>query len=250
MKKLLPLILLLVVLTSGFYFYSKNRLANLVIESQSISEGSEKDKYTLEASYPVIEKGIPKKSIDAINPVVASWAKERVQNAQKEFQELAKDPIAVPEHATLSYVSQYKENHDFRFAPYVNIKFENYSYSGGAHGGTSITTFVFDARSGKQIKLDDVFIGEYLGRLSETAFIEIKKLDPELEIYTFTEDGLRGTADNFSAWEITPNGFHLTFGDYQIGPYAAGRPEITIAWKELSQILKSEFIQTLNLSQK
>ncbi|HYC34318.1 MAG TPA: DUF3298 domain-containing protein, partial [Candidatus Paceibacterota bacterium] len=226
----------------------KNRLSNLAIKSDQISLGSVEEEYTIEASYPVIKKGIPKKSIDAINPVISAWAKERAESAQKDFLELVKNEIAVPEHATLSYVSQYKESHDFKFAPYINFKFDNYVYAGGAHGGTSITTLVFDARTGRQMKIEDIFIGEYLDQLSEAAFVEVKKLDPEFKIYTFTEDGLRPIAENFSAWEITPAGFRLTFGDYQIGPYTAGRPEITIAWKELSQVLKSEFIGTLNLA--
>lgn len=249
MKKGFSILLILILAVAGYlYFHTPAKLTELVIKTKNVSLGSEAEKYTLEENYPAIERGIPVKALEKINTTVAAWANESIEKGKTEFNELLKDPIAVPEYAALSFLLQYKTSYDFSFAPYINIKFENYYYTGGAHGTTLVKTFIFNALTGEQVTFDSIFNENPLEKLSSYALLEIKKIDPELETYTFTEDGLKPMAENFSTPEVTPLGLRFTFGDYQVGPYSAGRPEITVGWSALMPLLKSEFKDALHFS--
>jgi hypothetical protein len=248
-KKLIPLIIILGLLGYGAYYISiSNKLSEPVVENKQISYGSEEEKYTIIADYPVIQGGIPKIAMKNINESVYSWAASSAEISHSEFQEIAKDPIAVPDHATLSYVSQYKTKQDFNFAPYINFQFDTYTYTGGAHGITGISTLVFNASNGKLMTENDIFEDGYLEELSQLSLIEIRKIDPDLETYIFAESGLKPVLENFAAWQIMPEGLKITFGHYQIGPYTVGSPEVTLTWQSLSSVLKPEFINALKLA--
>ena len=43
-------------------------------------------------------------------------------------------------------------------------------------------------------------------------------------------------------WYLSPEGFHMLFDVYQIGPYAAGNINVTVPWEKLSGIIKSEYM--------
>lgn len=49
--------------------------------------------------------------------------------------------------------------------------------------------------------------------------------------------GTEPTADNYAAWAITPGGLEITFGQYQVAPYATGMPVVTIPVTHLAGLI-------------
>ncbi len=50
-------------------------------------------------------------------------------------------------------------------------------------------------------------------------------------------DALQGP-DAFLAWMINDYGLTIQFNSYLIGPYAIGRPEVTLSWDDISAFFK------------
>jgi hypothetical protein len=121
---------------------------------------------------------------------------------------------------------------------------EEYEFTGGAHGGTSITPFMFD-ESGKQLVLKDLFIPDstYLETIADLARPRLKARLEENGMYAddmFTP-GTEPTEENYAVFSLSDAGITFTFGQYQVAPYAAGMQEVTIPFAELNDILSKEY---------
>jgi hypothetical protein len=247
MKKVLLLIFLGVLFLSIFVYKNKKTLDILEVREEKIEISGPEKKYAIQATYPIIINGIPKESLKIINDKIKSNTLHEVKRNEEEFNQLIKDLSDLPEYASFSYVSEYTQTSDFTKNPFINFIFENYHYSGGAHGGTQIQTFVFDGYSGREISFFDVFNENALLEISKKTSEEIKKIDPKLETYTFVEEGLAPVVSNFLHFTIEPKGIQFVFDDYQVGPYTSGRPVVTLEWKHITSLLQEEFIKNINI---
>jgi hypothetical protein len=245
MKKTLIIFLLLILGVVGFSVFRPEGLSTLIVENNKISK--EAKGYAIEASVPYITSGIPKKSKELINEFLKNEISKIVESEDIQFQEISKELESLPQYASLSSVSEFSEAHDFSHSPFINFKFEHYSYTGGAHGGTTIATYIFNAKTGIRLSWNDVFKENTLKELGEKIFIEMKEKDQNFSSYIFIEEGLSPNIENFKNFEILSGGIRFTFGDYQIGPYALGRPEVVLPYIKVKDILKEEFLLTLKI---
>ncbi len=117
---------------------------------------------------------------------------------------------------------------------------ETYIYGGGAHGGTSVTTYTYDA-SGKLISLDDVFEGDYLAVISPKAREYAYKNFSDVSQPTMIDPGTAQNKDNFSSWYLLDDAVVFIFNQYQIGPYALGTQEFPLPKSQVSTIIKPTF---------
>jgi hypothetical protein len=117
------------------------------------------------------------------------------------------------------------------------------TYEGGAHPNTNFSFNNFDLHSGKEIKLSDVFKGNYesvLNKIAEKKFRKLYKI-PEngnLEKAGFYfHNGVFKLNDNysFSRYAVT-----FQFNPYEVAAYALGAPEITIPYSEIRDIIKPD----------
>jgi hypothetical protein len=108
-------------------------------------------------------------------------------------------------------------------------------YYGAAHPNSGIQVLNFDLKTGALISLNDLFSPgsrKDLKKIVEKAFIKAWGG----EDWDFTpRSGDFNLSENFS---LERDGLHLYYNQYEIGPYAMGAPEVTIAWKEISKLLK------------
>jgi hypothetical protein len=110
--------------------------------------------------------------------------------------------------------------------------------AGAAHPTTALQTYSFNLADGHLYTLAELFKpgANYLGRLSELSRkllpIEIGNVQPELQ------DGTAPKPENFEGWALTPDGIEITFGQYQVGPYALGMPRILILASALSDLAR------------
>ncbi len=238
-KRHLGVLILCIVIAfvGGYVWQITHKLGVLIYSIEKISFGGEKDKYQIDAEYPQITSGISDIAKARINSELKRWATDGVEKAKSDFEGMLSDPGLTRSDLALTYVSKVAVKNDFKLLPFINISFETYTYSGGAHGITAINTFIYNANTGERINLDKVFVGDYLSWLSILSLDELKKVDPNLETYSFALDGTKPTADNFSIWTLEPDGFHIVFSDYQVGPYVVGRPEVIIPYTSLKNVL-------------
>jgi hypothetical protein len=109
--------------------------------------------------------------------------------------------------------------------------------AGAAHPDNSVTTFNLDLVAGRLLSLDDVFQpgSGYLAFLSQRS---VTQLDARFGDDAAARQGAGASADNFSAWSLTPTTFEITFGDSQVGPHAIGTPTVAIDLASLKPYLR------------
>ena len=126
----------------------------------------------------------------------------------------------------------------------LSLRMNAYSYpSGAAHGADVLNTFTFELASGRRLALADLFRpgSGYLDALATEARAQLNvtlagwETGPSMTTWLAT--GTEPTADNYAAWAITPGGLEITFGQYQVAPYAAGMPVVTIPIARLAAII-------------
>jgi hypothetical protein len=118
-----------------------------------------------------------------------------------------------------------------------SIKFDFYFYSdGAAHPGSYSITLNYDLNQGKELALADLFLPntDYLGAISNYCIAELSK-QPFFE--GAFADGAQPKLENYSRWNITPDGLMITFDNGQVGPYAAGPQQVVVPYAELKALI-------------
>ena len=113
--------------------------------------------------------------------------------------------------------------------------FSEYYGLGAAHGQHGISVINVDLKTGNQIKLKDVLVDNYksaLKALGKRKFLEQNGNDEGW----FLEDGQPFELPE--VFSITRKGITFTYQVYEIGPYAAGAPEVFLSIKDLGSLLK------------
>jgi len=134
-----------------------------------------------------------------------------------------------PYSCEYSYITRYdvKFNQDGK----LSIVMYDATYSGGAHGLEGLQTYNFNAKTGERISLKDIVS-------SESKFASITE---------YAKNYMRQHQDIFfeeKMWEdfavndqtqfyFTEGGIDLIFQQYDVAPYAAGHPTISIPSSEL-----------------
>jgi len=137
----------------------------------------------------------------------------------------------------------------------VSYVFKNYEFTGGAHGGTGLKTYTFNENG--LVDLATILNFTFQNNVAMTRLLE-SKLEGQLgELHNeeMLNEGLGlaflkadGTFDktksdgfdfrsNFDNFVILDEGIKFIFGQYQVGPYAAGMQEVTLKWDELAPYL-------------
>lgn len=132
----------------------------------------------------------------------------------------------------------------------TTLEVRGYTYTGGAHGGTSVTFINWDTKAGKNLKLGDIFISGYhdkLNAVAEKIFRGNEKLTDiaSLKDNYFFKDDKFALNENFS---ITPLGIKFLYNQYEIKPYAAGITELFIPYTQIKSLIQpntvvSQFIK-------
>ena len=106
-------------------------------------------------------------------------------------------------------------------AQYLSFRCEDYSYTGGAHGNTRITVGTIDRRTGKVLKINDVFPSEGRDALLKTLREKaVKAIGGESELQSEPT-----IVENFC---LMKDGWHFIYNQYEIACYATGAVEVII----------------------
>ncbi len=206
---------------------------SFVLDSISASSGT-RPRYQVHVLFPKVT-GLPRIVAARINGRIHSFVGHAVVNFEHEAK--AAGPPYPPGQSTSTLIGSVTT--DFDSAQVVALSLAEYTFpAGAAHGITSVTTFNFNALTGGQYRLADLFApsADWLVALSRASRRALPRLLGGLSSTQWIDSGTAPRASNFSAWSLTPWGLQITFGDYRVAPYAAGLLQVTIPYASLSGV--------------
>jgi hypothetical protein len=185
-------------------------LPPLEITVATLSEGDAN--YSIDVEYP--QMGLP---FDATIEQV-------VQNAAQTIRDLAKQsPPGSNGSAPYSLTGGIDSTY---IGPdIISVRLTLSSYTGGAHGSSTIYGFNFDRSDGHELTLDDALQLTGLS-LDETAEQAKDQLTSKLNDGIFA-DGALPTPENYSTFVLDADSVTFIFQEYQVAPYAAGPQEVS-----------------------
>ena len=168
------------------------------------------------------------------------------------------DPYSVPEicESARNLYDQMDENARVSFHTFieeVTVKnyridgdlaefvIERYGYRGGAHGGATRVGYHFDLKNGEYFTLSDVTddIDALNAAVAEEIIIQVYKNG---EDNYYLSPGYADTINGYKDFNVSLGDDSLTviFGEYEIGPYAAGIIEFEIPYGIVSRFLNED----------
>lgn len=114
--------------------------------------------------------------------------------------------------------------------------FSEYYAFGAAHGQHGSSVLNIDLKTGNQIKLKDVLIDNYKSALKSLAKRKFLAQNGNEGWWFLTEDDRPFELPE--VFSISRKGITFSYQHYEIGPYAAGAPEVFLSIKDLGALLK------------
>ncbi len=127
----------------------------------------------------------------------------------------------------------------------LSLEIIEYVFTGGAHGNSSFTLSSFNLETGEQIKLDDIFSGDYkseLDKVGEKIFREHYQADSTQSLY---DQGFFGFENGFTLndnFDLYKSGIKFQFNPYEAGAYVLGAPEVFIPYSEIRNIIRNDSV--------
>lgn len=124
----------------------------------------------------------------------------------------------------------------------IPIVVDYYSYTGGAHGNPATIYHNWDAKSHKEIALDDILNSNYadsLRNIAEGLFRKQEKLSPTASLKQgyFFENAKFSLNDNFL---ITSQGLQFLYNPYEIKSYAEGKTKLLLPYDAIKTLIKKD----------
>jgi len=122
----------------------------------------------------------------------------------------------------------------------TTLQVDGYTFQGGAHG-SSLTRFInWNPKTHKPLTLDDILKNGYWAELNQTGehiFRHDEKLNETASLARdyFFKDAKFSLSRNYS---ITPVGIRFVYNENEIKPYAAGKTDLLIPYKQITTLLK------------
>jgi hypothetical protein len=126
------------------------------------------------------------------------------------------------DHSKYQYDVSYKVK--YVTSKQLSLLFYDYEYTGGAHGITAVTSYNFNANTGKQYSLTDILnTKSKVLKVQKYAYQALHKLYPE-----FVQKVSDVPVNKNTSFYFTKGGIYLLFQEYDVAPYAAGNPVVKI----------------------
>ncbi|MEQ8175848.1 MAG: DUF3298 and DUF4163 domain-containing protein [Syntrophomonadaceae bacterium] len=202
----------------------------LVISEEMKYEGVTVLTYRIE--YPEFASDTYKKTIRAINQYYKDKALALQNYFRTKLYRMAVDqylddikngfPVRVFEGLQIFKVTYDK-------ACIISLYFDNYQYTGGAHGLTVRTSQTWNLKTGKMIKLRELYNcrGNYKSYIKNKIIEQIKE-NPDSYFENY-EELVEQTFD-VNNFYCTPQGVVVYFQQYDIAPYASGIREFLLPY--------------------
>jgi hypothetical protein len=202
----------------------------VTLTAETASETGKTPLYTFKTQTPIL-KGSSDPRVALFNAGVADLIKKASDQFRKDLANQPATPIAGGSYFDLSY--------ERLSAPgsLISLQIEiDGMTDGAAHPYRVILSYNFDLEKGQEISLNQLFLHgvNALGSIADFCRAELKTRDIGFEMFA---SGADPTVENYSVWNISPQGLVITFNDYQVAPYAAGPQTVIIPLEALKKII-------------
>ena len=121
------------------------------------------------------------------------------------------------------------------------FQINTYVFTGGAHGMPLSEYLVFDTRTQKQVKLDDILLKGKKSRFEALVYKAYKSWIPSVaeDVKDYEKNWPFMLSENVT---LTDKGLAIRYQHYDIAPYAYGMPVLTVPYSQLGDIIKPKFI--------
>jgi Protein of unknown function (DUF3298) len=227
---------------AGFWAFEQMiYFAKTQITTREYKQSIKLKKATLAAEYPEL-------SANANAAGFNQLAKARAMRSLAEFRkDLAGETAAdikllgaTGNYISVAYGIEYADD------DLISVNFVENTFSGGAHPNLGTFTLTYDLKTGRELKLAELFKpgAKYLTTIAAYAMRDLKaRKDPDSGdnmglAQDIFEDGAKPTAGNYANWNVTKKGLLITFPPYQVAAYAYGPQTVIIPYSYLKDIVR------------
>jgi hypothetical protein len=225
----------------SLFFYATEQMVaftnGIEVVSRVINEENKAKKYSIRADYPELT--------GASNPNVAKFNQEVKNLITKETQGFKGDAASSAEYANAGTGSDLEIWFNIVLATddLVSVLFDVSNYSAGAAHPNGYSLAVnFDLKSGKTLKLSELFQpnSNYLDSISRYSIDDLKKQMGKDSDTDWIQKGAGPDSENFANWNISKKGLAITFDPYQVASYADGPKHIVVPYPVLKDVSKPD----------
>ncbi len=210
------------------------------ITNRQIKESIKAKRLDVTAEYPELTGG---PNVSGFNQIVKTRVTRETTDFKKQVLAMtAEDLKMLPagNYIEISYDIDYADN------DLISVRFLQSTFTGGAHPNYNYFTITYDLKTGKELKLAELFKpgAKYLDTVSAYAIkdLQSRKMPDSDENMGLAQDGFdegaTPKAENYLHWNSTKKGLMFTFDPYQVGPYAAGPQFVIVPYVKLKDIAK------------
>jgi len=139
----------------------------------------------------------------------------------------------------MSWEAKIKATVDYKTDSIINIKLNNYMFTGGAHGYAGDRSLLFNAKTGRSLEYKDIFKDEKaFTALAEKKFRSKYKIPDGKSI---NATGLMFDEEKFALPQnifFKDNGILLYYNAYEVAAYAEQQKELLIPYSEADAFLR------------
>lgn len=229
MKKLLtPALAFCLFISITICAFAKEKAYTVV--SKKVNKKSKT--YIITLSYPQIQ-GLADKKVEKIfNNLVLSYITKLQDDFKKEVAMNITSTIAKKSDwpLILNYKLHYNDNN------IISISFQGSEFVGGAHPVPICRTVLFNLKSGKELKLKDLFLpnSDYLKKISDyciNSLMQMNEADAD-----FIKTGASADEKNYTFFYITDSSLFIIFSPAQVAPSYKGFQETQIPFQKLKEM--------------
>lgn len=208
--------------------------------SKNFAENNKPKRFTITAEYPELT-GVSAEISAKFNQLSKTLAMASVADFRKDMMAQTKEdlrflPAGMSNYLDIGYSVEWATG------DVISIQFLNSFFTGGVHPNYYTSTLSFDMKSGKEIKLADLFQpnSSYLKAISDYSIADLKTRMGEMSDDDWIANGAGADAENFKSWNLTKKGLMITFDPYQVAAYAAGMQTVIIPYSELAGVWRKD----------
>ena len=213
-------------------FAEESKTAQADDTSFTIYEGTIRRVEVEIASNPEAEVRI-NENLAAYHDEAELYREETIEGAVLMYEEIGEESFHAPFTSNAYIGTDYISDSLICFGVMYDM------YYGGAHGGSVAATYTFDLNTGALVTIDDICTDPDAFRESIfTAMIDqIQSLPEENNPYFEGYEEAVPEAFSRAAWSLSDSCvitfFTVTFQEYDLAPYAAGKPKFAIPLEDL-----------------
>lgn len=227
------------------FFYATEQIIEfnngLRVATKENKEEHKKPNYSVEVEYPELS-GASNSNADKFNQEVRNVVAKETQEFKKGVTEAGtEDMPGNPDGGSGLQVT-----YDVMLATdgLMSIVFDVSNYSqGAAHPNKYAFVVNYDLKSGKILKLSDLFKpgSDYLNVISQYSISDLKKNAGQAGYDNeWVEKGAGPESDNYRDWNISKKGLVITFDPYQVASYAEGPKHVLMSYSALKDIIRAD----------